>query len=231
MLNQKLSFDFDKRKAAVKVVNKVDSEYPILLGSGSTVDLVIEEFAKKYSPQYEFVSASTLTSNKLLKHGFKEIEVDSITESANLVCIDGADQIISIQGLNYCLKGHGGAFVREKLLWSLASKIYVTVDKSKFTDRFTTYIPIEILQSAENEVISRLKENDFRFTDIRLRLDSHHQSLITDNHNLILDLFYDKELTVKNSIELDTQLHQITGTVDTGLFLNEFADKTEIITS
>ena len=62
---------------------------------------------------------------------------------------DGADQIDSQK---YVIKGGGGALLRENILFSIAKKIVVMADKTKFVKNFTRTVPVEIHPLARNSV-------------------------------------------------------------------------------
>jgi ribose 5-phosphate isomerase A len=222
----KMSSD-SKDQAAKYAAQKLKDKKFLILGSGSTVNKIIEHLAKEHELLNELrvVAASTSTSEKLRKHGITEISINEMKELSGdnqLICIDGADQISfdEEQVAQLILKGHGAALVREKILWEESDKIFVVVDESKIAKDITKYIPLEVIPLASRSIISKFN-TIYPELDMRLRLTDGNYPLITDNSNHIIEVHH----TNIDVLEFHHKMKQHTGVVDTGIFAYKFVKK------
>ena len=125
---------------------------------------------------------------------------------------DGADQIDSQK---YVIKGGGGALLRENILFSLAKKVIVMADKTKFVKNFTRTVPVEIHPLARNSVIKSIKKLG---GDVRLRSLDRGYPFFTENGNIILDCDFG---TIKNPKTLTQKIKQTVGVLESGIFLRK----------
>ena len=128
------------------------------------------------------------------------------------VVFDGADQIDSQK---YVIKGGGGALLRENILFSLAKKVVIMADKTKFVKNFTRTVPVEIHPLGRSSVIHSIK---------KLGGIAHLRSLdkgypfFTENGNIILDCDFG---VIKNPKILSQKIKGITGVLESGIFLRK----------
>ena len=127
--------------------------------------------------------------------------------------VDGTDEIDP----QLCLiKGGGGALLREKIVATASKRFIVITDITKKVQHLglKAPVPVEVIPFALTPVRIRLEE-----AKITVQLRQHAgETFYTENHNVILDCFYDHALTIPSGV--DSWLRDIVGIVDTGLFFN-----------
>jgi len=128
------------------------------------------------------------------------------------VVFDGADQIDSQK---YVIKGGGGALLRENILFSLAKKVVVMADKTKFVKNFTRTVPVEIHPLARNYVTKSIKKLG---GEAKMRLLDRGYPFFTENGNIILDCDFGK---IKNPKVLTQKIKQTPGVLESGIFLRK----------
>jgi ribose 5-phosphate isomerase A len=127
------------------------------------------------------------------------------------VYVDGADEINAHMDM---IKGGGAALTREKIVAAVADKFICIVDNTKQVDVLGQFpLPIEVIPMARSYVAREL---------VKLGGDPvYRQGVITDNGNVILDVY---NLNIMNPKALETQINAIVGVVTNGLFANRGAD-------
>ena len=128
------------------------------------------------------------------------------------IVFDGADQIDSQK---YVIKGGGGALLRENILFSLANKVVVMADKTKFVKNFTRTVPIEIHPLARNAIINSIKKLG---GESKIRSLDRGYPFFTENGNIILDCDFG---TIKNPKILTQKIKQIPGVLESGIFMRK----------
>lgn len=203
----------EKERVAKFIADRLPDKGTIALGAGSTVNKIIEYMDKKRG-DISVVTASAATSYKLMEVGIPEVSF-VYAHGKISVLIDGADQIKRVNGFEI-IKGHGGALVREKILWESADNIIVAIDSSKLVEQFTTYVPVEITPFALPMVTNKIHDKlGIPIDKIQLREYKNGVPLITENNNFIIDLFIEPMQTIE---KFGQDLKTITGVVDTGIF-------------
>ena len=144
------------------------------------------------------------------KVGIPLVEADQV-EHIDVV-FDGADQIDSQK---YVIKGGGGALLRENILFSLAKKVVVMADKTKFVKNFTRTVPVEIHPLARNSVIKSIKKLGGK---AQIRSLDRGYPFFTENGNIILDCDFG---TIKNPKVLTQKIKQTAGVLESGIFLRK----------
>ena len=191
----------------------VKDGYVVGLGSGRAATVLVKSLAKLIKlKNYSIKGVSTSLQIKLIaeKGGISLIEADQVDYID--VVFDGADQIDSQK---YVIKGGGGALLRENILFSLAKKIVIMADKTKFAKNFTVKVPVEIHPLARNSVsnsINKLGGN------ANLRTLDRGYPFFTENGNIILDCDFG---TIKNPKILTQKIKQIAGVQESGIFLRK----------
>jgi len=191
----------------------VKDNYVIGLGSGRAATALVKSLAllikeKKFSIK----GVPTSLQIKLIaeKAGILVVESDQV-DYIDIV-FDGADQIDSQK---FVIKGGGGALLRENILFSLAKKIVVMADKTKFVKNFTRAVPVEIHPLARNSVANSIQKLGGKAT---LRSLDRGYPFITENGNIILDCNFG---TIKNPKVLSQKIKQIPGVMESGIFLRK----------
>lgn len=197
-----------KKNAAIAALHYVQNHKIIGIGTGSTVNIFIEQLAINKLP-IQAVSSSNQTTNMLKKFNISIIPFEQTIDLP--VYIDGAD---AYNNLKQLIKGQGGALTREKIL-AYASKLFVCiVDNNKTIDNFNkTPIAIEVLPMARSSVARSI-----------IKLGGkpiYRNGFITDNGNIILDVY---NLPLHQPIALEEQLNNIPGVIANGIFAVRPAD-------
>lgn len=191
----------------------VKDNYVIGLGSGRAATALVKSlaiFAKKKN--YNIKGIPTSLQIKLIAEegGIPIIESDQVDHID--VVFDGADQIDSQK---YVIKGGGGALLRENILFSLAKKIIVMADKTKFVENFTRSVPVEIHPLARNSVTKTIDKLGGK---VNLRSLDRGYPFFTENGNIILDCDFG---VIKNPKTLSQKIKQIPGVMESGIFLKK----------
>jgi ribose 5-phosphate isomerase A len=120
----------------------VKNNYVIGLGSGRAATTLVRSLGLLIKEKkYTIVGVPTSLQIKLIAQENKIpiVEADQINHID--IVFDGADQIDSQK---FVIKGGGGALLRENVLFSLAKKIIVMADKTKFVKNFTITVPVAV---------------------------------------------------------------------------------------
>lgn len=191
----------------------VKDDYVIGLGSGRAATALVKSLAKLIKLKgYNIRGVPTSLQIKLIaeKGGIPLVEADQVQHID--VVFDGADQIDSQK---YVIKGGGGALLRENILFSLAKKVVVMADKTKFVKNFTRTVPVEIHPLARNSVAKSIKKLG---GDVEIRSLDRGYPFFTENGNIILDCDFG---TIKNPKVLTQKIKQTTGVLESGIFLRK----------
>jgi len=198
-----------KRKAAQASLEFIEPGAVVGIGTGSTVNELIELLPTIRDRIDRVVSSSKASTTLLEERGF---EVATLNEVGPIdIYVDGADEATKRLHL---IKGGGGALTREKVLAGAARRFVCIVDESKLVGMLGTFpLPIEVLPMAQAFVSRQL---------IKLRAQPvWREGFVTDNGNHILDVH---ELNISNPLEMETRLNQIPGVLTVGLFAHRSAD-------
>ena len=209
-----------KLAAARAALEVVENGMNLGVGTGSTVDIFIDLLAKRIrnlNLQLTLVATSYRTEKRLQKEGLQPTDLNEL-QCLNLT-IDGTDEI---NPQFHLIKGGGGALLREKIVADSSEQMAVIADESKFVKTLGKHvIPVEVDQFGWNSTRVRINTilNKIGETgdDIKLRA-SNGKPFTTDGGNFILDARINYDF---NPEELDRQLSQVPGIVETGLFINQ----------
>ncbi|MGY5151409.1 MAG: ribose-5-phosphate isomerase RpiA [Candidatus Nitrosopumilus sp. bin_6a] len=191
----------------------VKDDYVIGLGSGRAATALVKSLAKLIKLKgYNIRGVPTSLQIKLIAEdgGIPLVEADQVQHID--VVFDGADQIDSQK---YVIKGGGGALLRENILFSLAKKVVVMADKTKFVKNFTRTVPVEIHPLARNSVIKSIKKLG---GESQVRSLDRGYPFFTENGNIILDCDFG---TIKNPKVLTQKIKQTPGVLESGIFLRK----------
>ena len=210
--------EIEKLNAAKEAVKFVKDGMIIGIGSGSTVEIFLNELGKRIKNEgiEVFGVPSSYKSHLVaIKNGIKIVDLFQYPELD--LCIDGADQI---DGNLNCIKGGGGALTREKIIASASKKFIIIADESKLVDRLNMPIPVEILPFAYGFVVKAIKElgGECLIRECKGKLGP----IISDNGNFIVDCSFG---VIDKPRELEIQLNNIPGVIENGIFCNDMIDK------
>jgi ribose 5-phosphate isomerase A len=148
----------------------------------------------------------TSDESRRLANGAKIPIADRIDGGLDLA-VDGADEIDPAVN---CIKGRGGALLREKIVAHASRRFVVVADESKLVGRLGRGpVPVEILPFLW-EATSRSIESLGGRPELRLAAGEPYR---TDNGNLVLDTSFGVV-----DAGLGLALHGIPGVIEHGLF-------------
>ncbi len=208
-----MSYDSAISALSKNALKFVKDDYVIGLGSGRAATALVKSLAKLIKlKKYNINGIPTSLQIKIVaeKVGIPLVEIDQVDRID--VVFDGADQIDSQK---FVIKGGGGALLRENILFSLAKKVIVMADKTKFVKNFTRTVPVEVHPLARNSVIDHIKKLG---GNAQPRLLDRGYPFFTENGNIIVDCDFG---TIKNPKALTQKIKQIPGVLESGIFLRK----------
>ncbi len=204
------------KSAVEEILQTTRTSDLIGMGTGSTVNFLIDALAEHSSHFSGVVSSSEATSLRLRSHGFEVVEANAV--SGLPIYIDGADEINSFGQM---IKGGGGALTREKIVAALAQRFICICDASKLVDVLGQFpLPIEIIPMARAQITRFLEQLGGQVT-LRLAAQQIDQPFVTDNAGWILDV---RGLQIMDPAALEAELNQIPGIICNGIFAQHSAD-------
>ena len=192
-------------------VKFVKNNYIIGLGSGRAATALVRSLGSLIKEKkLNIVGVPTSLQIKLIaqEQGIQIVEPDQVNHID--IVFDGADQIDSQK---FVIKGGGGALLRENILFSLAKKIIVMADKTKFVKNFSRTVPVEVHPLAKNSVTKMIQKLGGK---TMLRSLDRGYPFFTENGNIILDCNFG---IIKNPKALTQKIKQIPGVMESGIFL------------
>ncbi len=208
-----MSYDSAIKALSNDALKFVKNNYVIGLGSGRAATTLVKSLALLIKEKkYNIIGVPTSLQIKLIAQENKIPIVESDQISHIDLVFDGADQIDS---QNFVIKGGGGALLRENILFSLAKKIIVMADKTKFVKNFTRTVPVEVHPLARNSVTNTIQKFGGKST---LRSLDRGYPFFTENGNIILDCDFG---TIKNPKILTQKIKLIPGVMESGIFLRK----------
>jgi ribose 5-phosphate isomerase A len=201
--------DANKRRAALAAFDLIANDAVIGVGTGSTVNLFIEELARRQPRPRAAVSSSAASTARLAAAGLEVLDLNEVGQLNAYV--DGADEATRQRHL---IKGGGGALTREKIIAAAARRFICIIDDTKLVATLGRFpLPIEVIPMARALVARELTARGGR--------PLWREGFVTDNGNHILDVH---GLTIADPVALERELNQITGVVTVGLFAVRPAD-------
>lgn len=199
-----------KQQAAQAALAYLEDDMIVGVGTGSTVNFFIDQLASRKHKIDACVASSKATEARLRAAGIPVIDLNVAGDLP--IYIDGADEVNQRHEM---IKGGGGALTREKIIATVAKQFICIVDESKVVNRLGAFpLAVEVLPLARGLVAREL---------VRLGGDpSYRDGFVTDNGNIILDV-YNLEITTATNLEDAIKL--IPGVVESGLFGRRLADK------
>lgn len=208
-----MSYDDAMEALSNDALKLIKNNQVIGLGSGRAATSLVKSLAKLIKlKNYNIKGIPTSLQIKLVaeKAGIELIQSDQVNHID--IVFDGADQIDSEK---YVIKGGGGALLRENILFSLANKVVVMADKTKFVKNFTRTVPIEIHPLARIAIINSIKKLG---GESKIRSLDRGYPFFTENGNIILDCDFG---TIKNPKTLTQKIKLIPGVLESGIFLRK----------
>ncbi|MFD1362113.1 ribose-5-phosphate isomerase RpiA [Lentibacillus salinarum] len=208
--------DNAKKNAGEASVSLIENGMTVGLGTGSTVYWMMRKLGERVANGLEVqgIPSSRQTEAWANEFGVPLTDFSQVKELD--LAIDGADEVDQQWQL---IKGGGGALVREKIIAAAARKFVVIVDDSKTVTQLGAFpLPVEILPFGWEMTTARIVE--LGVTPVIRRNDAN-DIFVSDNSNYIVDCRFG---SITDPKTLHQQLKQLTGVVDTGLFV-DMSDK------
>jgi len=207
MPNPETDVEAQKRAAAGKALELVEAGMVLGLGTGSTARYFIEGVGRLVNQGLDIRAVATSLDSRRRAESCGIPLLDEIAGVIDLT-IDGADEIDP--GLN-CIKGRGGALLREKIVAHASRRFVLIADESKLVAELGRGpVPVEVVpflwQRTEHDVVALGGRSTVR--------GDGASPYRTDNGNFILDVMFDR---VGEPLAAD--LRRIPGVVGHGLFL------------
>ena len=198
-----------KKAAAIKALEFINDETIVGVGTGSTVNHFIDALATIKNRITGAVSSSEDSTQRLKAHGIEVFDLNGVDDLA--VYVDGADEITKHMAM---IKGGGAALTREKIVAAVAKKFICIADSSKLVNVLGDFpLPVEVIPMARSYVAREL---------VKLGGDPvYRQGVITDNGNVILDVY---NLEILDPKTMETNINALVGVVTNGLFAHRGAD-------
>ncbi|MCX8104566.1 MAG: ribose-5-phosphate isomerase RpiA [Ignavibacterium album] len=216
-----------KLNAAKKAIEYIKDGMTVGLGTGSTVEVMIEELSRqiKKGLNIKCISTSNRTTKYANTFGIIIHEFDSVSR-INLT-IDGADEVDPyLRGI----KGGGGALLYEKIVAYNSDKNIWIVDDSKLVNKLGNFpLPVEVIPFAARKLL--LKFESMKLNPVLRKTDN--KNFVTDSGNFIIDCRIGE---IENPKELEMNLKMIPGVVEVGLFIDVadyviigYSDRAEVL--
>ena len=197
----------------------IDPEKIFVLGTGSTVNFLINKIHESYilkGQPLNAVSTSRETTILARSLGINIVDLDQVDELD--VVIDGADEV---DPENNLIKGGGGALLMEKIVASCSKQFIIIVDSSKIVSNLGKFpLPVEVVQFGSERIKDSVERYlitlGYKMPKVTFRKSATNK-YVTDQNNHILDLHLNEILDPKT---LSRGLLQIVGVVEVGLFID-----------
>ncbi len=204
-----MTHDTAKKNAALAALNLIEDDMIIGVGTGSTVNFLIESLAKVKGKIEGAVASSEASAQRLKALGIPLVDLNNVPELP--LYFDGADEVNAARQM---IKGGGGASTREKMIATVAKKFVCIVDASKQVELLGAFpVAVEVLPMARSYVARQI---------VQLGGDPvYREGFITDNGNIILDVH---NLKLTDARLMEEKLKAIVGVVESGIFAKRTAD-------
>ena len=202
-----------KKAAGVAAAELVKSGMVVGLGTGSTVAWTIRRLGERVREErldFLGIATSFQAENLAIDSG---ISLTALNQHPLLdLAIDGADQVDRDL---FVIKGGGAAHTREKVVSCSAKRFVIVADESKYVQKLTWPVPVEVLPFALRLVERRLTELGGKPV---LRLGKMKDGpVITDNGNFVVDTDFGQ---IEDPAALAARIDPIPGVVEHGIFDN-----------
>jgi len=205
-----LTVDDAIKALSPSALKMVKNNYVVGLGSGRAATAIVRLLSshlRKNGFSIKAIPTSLQIKMEAEKGGIPIIEPDQIDHID--IVFDGADQIDARGNM---IKGGGGALLREKILISIAKKVVIIADETKFVKKLDRSVPVEVHPFARNTAASKIRSYGGK---PHIRLLERGYPFVTENGNIILDCDFGE---ISNPGVLATRLIEIPGVMEVGLF-------------
>ncbi|MBS4034530.1 MAG: ribose-5-phosphate isomerase RpiA [Ignavibacterium sp.] len=199
----------EKQLAAERSVDFIKDGMTVGLGTGSTVNYMIDALAQKVKKglKIKTVATSKLTFQLAASSGIDVVDLE-LVDRIDLT-IDGADEVDpQLNGI----KGGGAALLYEKIVASNSAKNIWIVDSSKLVKKLGRFpLPVEVIPYGSNLLISKFEKKKFKPAFRKFE----GNNFITDGGHFLIDLNLEK---IDDPKGFEEELKTYPGVVEVGLF-------------
>jgi ribose 5-phosphate isomerase A len=182
------------------------------LGTGRAASAFVEALGARVAQSLRItgVPTSDATARLASSHSIPLTRLEDV-ESLDIT-FDGADEVDDQLD---CIKGYGGAMVREKIVAASSKRLVILVGPEKLVGQLGQRgrLPIEVLPFGEAVVRRELTRLGL---DAALRRDATSKPIVTDNGNWIVDA---KLIPPLDARALEAAIVALPGVIGTGFFL------------
>lgn len=204
-----MSQNTGKQAAARAALEFVEAGKVLGVGTGTTVNFLIEELALRGVKLAGAVSSSNESTRRLQAAGYQVMDLNDVGIIDTY--IDGADETNPGRQL---IKGGGAALTREKIIAAASRRFICIADESKLVQTLGAFpLPVEVIPMARSLVGRSLEQLGGR--------PVWRRDVVTDNGNHILDVH---DLRISDPLSVERDINQIVGVVTVGLFAARPAD-------
>ncbi len=212
-----MAADDQKRRAAARALDFVESGMAIGLGTGSTAAHFVKALGAATAHGLDVVCVPTSKATHELAASL-DIPLTSLEEAPELdLTVDGADEFDP--GLNL-IKGGGGALLREKIVAAASRRMIVIADQSKQVQTLGAFpLPVEVVPFGAKATAAAIEDaarGAGLDVEAKLRMGARGETFKTDGGHLIYDCAFG---AIPDPAQLATALNQIPGVVEHGLFI------------
>jgi len=212
-----MNAEAQKRAAAARAVEYVESGMRLGLGTGSTAKHFVDLIGERVRDGLRVIAVPTSEATRVQAErvGIKLTTLDDTPELD--LTVDGADEIGPDLSL---IKGGGGALLREKIVAAASARFVVIADESKWVPVLGRFpLPIEVAPFGLGAT-RRAIEQAFKAVNVQGRLDFRRDKdghvFVTDGEHWILDAALGRIADPKT---LAKKLAAIPGVMEHGLFI------------
>jgi ribose 5-phosphate isomerase A len=204
-----LSAQEKKQQVAIAALSMLRDGMVLGVGTGSTVNALIDQLAPWKTRLRGAVSSSSVSTARLQTLGIPVLDLNEVSDLG--IYIDGADEANPRREL---IKGGGGALTREKIIAAAARTFVCIIDDSKLVEVLGQFpLPVEVIPMARALVAQQLAALGGK--------PVWRAGVVTDNGNQILDVH---GLRISEPRALEASINQLAGVVTVGLFAARPAD-------
>ncbi len=212
MAGEVMTSEDEKKLAGEAAIDFVHDGMIIGLGTGSTVRYFIERLGKAVQGGMKVIGIPTSMHTEKLARKVGIKVATPVDYPVLDLAVDGADEVDPQLNL---IKGMGGALFREKIVAKASKHFIVVVDSSKVVKRLgeKTPVPVEVHIFGWKATSDWLK--DLKCTPTLRKVGKI--PFLTDNGNYIIDCSFK---TIPNPSDLESNINNIPGVVDNGIFVD-----------
>ena len=207
-----------KQLCAKEALKYIKDGMCVGLGGGSTVGFLAEYLAKE-GKRVTVVTPSDDTAELCKNLGLMVLSLEMVEYID--IAFDGCDELDRC--LN-ALKSNGAIHTKEKIIASMAQKYALLIDESKLYETLPLKdsVTLEVVPQGRNYVQAQVEKLGGKA--VMRKSGAKAGFVISDNGNYILDTYFtDVDAFAGKPAELHQKLKQLTGVVETALFIDVVA--------